>query len=124
MCRERKQVMSQQLKSFATDQLASTAHNTSLPLISIVVPVLNEDANIGRLYAAVCETMEQVADKYRFELVFTDNHSTDRTYDLLSDLASRDPRIRVLRFSRNFGYQASILTGYLNTSGNAVAQID
>jgi dolichol-phosphate mannosyltransferase len=93
-------------------------------LISIVVPVLDEEQNIERLYDTVLATFEPVADRYRLEFVFTDNHSTDRSFEILKALAGRDARVRVLRFSRNFGYQRSILTGYLNAAGDAVIQLD
>ncbi|MCI0682616.1 MAG: glycosyltransferase family 2 protein [Gemmataceae bacterium] len=93
-------------------------------LITICVPVLNEAANIAKLYAAFDELRQSLRDGYRFELLFTDNHSTDGTFDLLSDLAQRDPSVRVLRFSRNFGFQRSVLTGYLNARGDAVIQLD
>lgn len=95
-----------------------------VPLISFIVPVLNEEANVERLYETVTEVMRSVEDRYRYEILFTDNHSEDRTYQLLCDLASTDSRVRVLRFSRNFGFQASILTGYLNAKGDAVVQLD
>jgi dolichol-phosphate mannosyltransferase len=94
------------------------------PLITLVIPVLNEEQNIERLHATVLATMAPVADRYDLEFLFTDNHSTDRSFDILEQLAARDARIRVLRFSRNFGYQRSILTGYLNASGDAVIQLD
>jgi len=93
-------------------------------LITICVPVLNEEGNIGKLYAAVLELRRSLGDRYRFELLFTDNHSTDASFALLSELARRDPEVRVLRFSRNFGFQSSILTGYLNARGDAVIQLD
>ncbi len=98
--------------------------DATLPLISIVVPVLNEDQNILRLYETVQNTTQPISDRYRFEFLFTDNHSTDGSFDILTGLAAKDPRVRVLRFSRNFGYQASIMTGYLNASGDAVIQLD
>ncbi len=96
----------------------------TLPLISIVVPVLNEDQNIARLYKTVLDTTQSISSRYRFEFLFTDNHSTDGSFAILSELASKDKRVRVLRFSRNFGYQASIMTGYLNAGGDAVIQLD
>ncbi len=58
------------------------------------------------------------------EFVFTDNHSEDRTFQLLEDLAARDPRVRVFRFSRNFGFQRSILTGYIKARGDVAIQLD
>ena len=93
-------------------------------LITICVPVLNEEANIAKLYAAVAELRRSLSDRYRFELLFTDNHSTDGTFALLTELAQRDSDVRVLRFSRNFGFQPSVLTGYLNARGDAVIQLD
>ena len=93
-------------------------------LITVCVPVLNEEANIPKLYAAFVELRHTLGARYRFELLFTDNHSTDGTFTLLSDLAERDPAVRVLRFSRNFGFQRSVLTGYLNARGAAVIQLD
>ncbi len=96
----------------------------SRKLITICVPVLNEEANIPRLYAAVQNLRRSLEDRYRFEILFTDNHSSDHTFEVLSELAQRDPLVRVLRFSRNFGFQRSVLTGYLNARGDAVIQLD
>jgi len=93
-------------------------------LLSIVVPVLNEEHNIPRLYQAVQSTMAGLTERYDWELIFTDNHSTDRSFEVLRELASRDREVRVIRFSRNFGYQRSILTGYLASRGDAVVQLD
>lgn len=94
------------------------------PLISICVPVFNEEQNIEPLYEALVPVMQQVRDRYNFELLFTDNHSTDKTFEVLARLAARDPRVRAIRFSRNFGFQRSIFTAYSNARGNAAVQID
>jgi dolichol-phosphate mannosyltransferase len=94
------------------------------PLISLVVPAYNEEENVEPLYEAVREQMDLLANRYDFELVFTDNHSTDGTFDKLEALAARDARVRAYRFSRNFGFQRSILTGYFKARGAAVIQID
>jgi dolichol-phosphate mannosyltransferase len=94
------------------------------PLVSIVVPVLNEESNIDTLLETLDRTLAPVTDRYQFEYVFTDNHSTDRTFALLHQRARADHRIRVYRFSRNVGFQKSILTGYLKAKGDAVVQVD
>ena len=93
-------------------------------LISICVPVFNEEGNIEPLYEAVVPVMLQASNRYDFEVIFTDNHSTHRTVDILSEIARRDPRVRAIRFSRNFGFQRSIFTAYSNARGDAAVQID
>jgi polyisoprenyl-phosphate glycosyltransferase len=96
---------------------------TGKRLVTISVPVLNEADNIGPLL----ERLRAVADthrRYDFEFLFTDNASTDATFERLAQEARTDNRIRVIRFTRNFGFQASILTNYLNAKGDAAIQID
>jgi glycosyltransferase involved in cell wall biosynthesis len=94
------------------------------PLISIVVPVFNEETNIVRFHNAVCSAIEPLVERFEFEFVFTDNHSIDRTFEILASVAAQDPRIRVYRFSRNFGYQRSIMSGYKASRGDAAIQLD
>jgi polyisoprenyl-phosphate glycosyltransferase len=92
-------------------------------LITISVPVLNEADNIRPLM----ERLRAVADahgRYDFEFLFTDNASADATFERLADEARADNRVRVIRFTRNFGFQTSILTNYLNAKGDAAIQID
>lgn len=101
-----------------------TVFSGDLPLISIIVPVYNEEPNIQPFYDAITAFAERLSRRFQFEFVFTDNHSDDRTFDLLRMLAGSDPRIRVYRFSRNFGYQRSIMTGYAQARGIAAIQLD
>lgn len=93
-------------------------------LVSIIVPVLNEEGNVERLYEAVTRVMVDLEVRYDYELIFTDNHSSDSTFAKIEQLAAKDPRVSGFRFSKNFGFQRSILTGYMKTSGDAVIQID
>lgn len=97
---------------------------TDLPLISISVPVYNEEGNIAALYERLAALAVTMADECRLEFVFTDNSSTDNTWPMLQELAVADPRIKAIRFSKNFGFQRSILANYLHTRGDAVLQID
>jgi dolichol-phosphate mannosyltransferase len=92
-------------------------------LVSICVPVLNEAENIPRLIAR----LNQLADAnpaYDFEFLFTDNASTDDTFAMLAEAARTDSRIRALSFSRNFGFQRSVLTNLLEARGDAAVQVD
>ena len=93
-------------------------------LVSLVIPVFNEEDNIMPFYADARRVIDTLSDEYEFEFIFTDNHSTDKTPDLLRDLAKSDGRVRAFRFSRNFGYQRSILTAYLKCRGDAAIQLD
>jgi polyisoprenyl-phosphate glycosyltransferase len=93
-------------------------------LLSIVVPVYNEQDNVDILYKTVLDVLASEAERYDLEFVFTDNHSTDDTYAKLTAIAQRDPRVSVFRFSRNFGYQLSIFTGYSLARGDAAVQLD
>ena len=94
------------------------------PLVSLVIPVFNEEESVETACHALRGIMQQVEEEYDYEFIFTDNHSTDRTFDILTSLASQDERIRVFRFSRNFGYQRSIATGFLKARGDVAIQID
>lgn len=94
------------------------------PLISLVVPVFNEEENVLPFYEATSLVMDSLSESYDFEIVFSDNHSTDNTPALLRQLAARDTRVRAYRLSRNFGYQRSIMTAYLKTRGDIAMQLD
>jgi len=92
-------------------------------LVSVLVPAFNEEDNVRRAY----ETVREVFDKlpgYDFEIVFTDNHSTDRTFALLKEISAIDRRVRVIRFARNYGYQRSLLVAYKAARGDCSVQID
>ncbi len=96
------------------------AHKT---LVSIVVPAFNEEGNVVRCYESIVAVFRQLPE-YDYEIIITDNHSTDRTFLLLEDLAAKDPALKVIRFSRNYGYQRSLLTAYQAASGACAIQLD
>ena len=92
-------------------------------LISIVVPVYNESEVIGAFY----ERMTKVLDSlyaYSAEIIFVDDGSTDDSHIKLMHLARRDARIRVVKFSRNFGHQIAVTAGLDFAAGDAVVIID
>ncbi|MBB6309042.1 glycosyltransferase family 2 protein [Xanthobacter tagetidis] len=97
---------------------------TTRKLITFCIPVYNESANIERLIARLQSTAASLAARYDFEFLFTDNSSEDDTVAKLKAAAVSEPRIRVIRLSRNFGFQKSILTNYLNARGDALIQLD
>ena len=93
-------------------------------LVTIVCPVFNEEASIPPFYARLTAALKEAEPKVRFELLFVNNRSKDRTLDILRELQQRDPRVQVLTLSRNFGYQASITAGMRHASGDAIVNID
>ena len=96
---------------------------TTKKIISIVIPVFNEEANIPIAYKAIRDQLIQCHD-IEYEIIFTDNHSTDNSFSALKEIALLDPRVKVVRFSRNFGFNRSILAGYRQSIGHAAIQID
>jgi polyisoprenyl-phosphate glycosyltransferase len=109
-----------------SDVLAEAPKGVSQPrkrLISLVMPVYNEEANVDRAYSALTAVFQNLL-QYDLEFVFTDNHSEDRTFERLAALAKADSRVKVIRFTRNYGFQRSLLTAYRNASGDAAVQVD
>jgi len=89
---------------------------------SVVVPVFNEEGNVEALVGRVVAAMEAVGAS--FELLIVDDGSSDRTPDLLRALAARDARVRVVRFTRNYGQEAAVEALYLNARGRWLIQMD
>ncbi len=96
----------------------------NLKKLSFVIPVYNEEDNLINAYNAINEFMQAYKDKYDYEIIFTDNHSEDNTFSIVRDIAKNDKRVKAVCFSKNFGYQKSIYTGYLLASGDAAIQLD
>ena len=94
-----------------------------MTLISILIPCLNEEENIRRCHARVAAVLDGLED-VEAEIIFTDNHSTDLTFAILREIAEEDPRVRVFRFSRNVGYQASVMFAYKAARGDCAIQLD
>jgi polyisoprenyl-phosphate glycosyltransferase len=90
--------------------------------LSLIIPVLNEEENIPHLVAAVDAAFAQSAD-VELEMLFVDDGSKDATYAVLSELAARDPRVKALRFARNFGSHAALLAGFTHCTGDAGAYL-
>jgi dolichol-phosphate mannosyltransferase len=105
-------------------QMDHTENTKKRPLVSISIPVLNEADNLDALYRRLQNLAATMAPKCDLEFIFSDNHSDDATWRKLADIAERDPRVRAIRFSKNVGFQRSILANYMHTRGDAVMQID
>jgi polyisoprenyl-phosphate glycosyltransferase len=91
-------------------------------LVSIVAPFFNEEEGVEIFYGAICAVFGR-AD-FAFEMVCVDDGSTDETLKKLIALVERDPRIRVVELSRNFGKESALTAGIDAARGDAVIPID
>ena len=89
---------------------------------SIVVPAYNEEETLRLFYEATVPAFESLNEE--FELIFVNDGSTDKTQEILAELAEQDKRVKVCRFSRNFGQQAALLCGLETATGDAVIAMD
>ncbi len=92
-------------------------------LVSIVVPCYNEEAVLAELHGRLIAMIESVADA-RFEIIYSDDGSRDRTPDILRQLQESDSRVRVVSLARNFGHQLAVTAGLEHAGGDAVVIID
>jgi glycosyltransferase involved in cell wall biosynthesis len=90
--------------------------------LSIVIPTYNEQDNIGRVYERLVSTLEPLG--LEWELIFSVDPCTDRTEQAILELRSRDPRVKMLRFSRRFGQPMATIAGLDASSGDAVVVVD
>lgn len=92
------------------------------PELSFVIPCYNEQDNLLALITAVREAAEPL--KLSYEVVFTDDCSRDKSWELLKHLAATDPRIRAQRFARNYGQSAALWAGMQAARGRAIVTLD
>ena len=88
--------------------------------ISVLVPTYNEEENIYLVYDRVVSVMEKELSRYRFELVFVDNASTDKSRAMIQILCQKDKRVKAIFNVRNFGYSRSHFYGLTQMTGDAV----
>lgn len=93
--------------------------------ISVVVPLLNEKDNLRTLHREITETMTgKLCSEYSYEIVFIDDGSNDGSFDLLKDIQSGDPMVRVIKFRRNFGQTAAMSAGFEHCRGEIIVAMD
>jgi glycosyltransferase involved in cell wall biosynthesis len=91
-------------------------------LLSVVVPAYNEEANVDNVYARLSAVLDSLA--MGWELIFSVDPCTDRTEELILALRARDPRVKMLRFSRRVGQPMATIAGMEMADGDAVLVID
>jgi glycosyltransferase involved in cell wall biosynthesis len=99
---------------------ASLRSGTSQPVaISVITPVYNEALNVEELYARLTKVLGQDA-----EFIFVDDGSTDDTFDRLAAIARNDPRVKLIRFRRNYGQTAALSAGIDHSRGEIIVPMD
>jgi glycosyltransferase involved in cell wall biosynthesis len=91
-------------------------------MLSIVIPVHNEERSILPLYDRLTSVLDAV--KRPYEILFVDDASTDRSFDLLSNLVETDGHLKVIRLRRNFGQTAALSAGFHEAQGEVIIAMD
>lgn len=93
-----------------------------MSLLSIIVPIYNEQESIIELHSRLNHSLNNLT--FEYEIIFIDDGSQDRSFDIINQLASKDSRIKYIHLSRNFGHQIAISAGIDHCQGDAAIIID
>jgi glycosyltransferase involved in cell wall biosynthesis len=92
------------------------------PKLSVIVPFYNEEDNVGPLYTAIVTALDPLSISY--EMMFVDDGSKDETLTRAIELARADPRVRVVKFRRNYGQTAAMAAGIEHARGEILITMD
>lgn len=95
-------------------------HNLNNKLISVVVPIHNEESNIREM----CKRIDAVFKRKNYELIFIDDGSTDKSVSIIESLAKKSKQIKLISFTRNFGQEAAFTAGLKYSKGDAAIIMD
>ncbi|MDP4151707.1 MAG: glycosyltransferase family 2 protein [Bacteroidota bacterium] len=90
--------------------------------ISIVIPVLDEEESLPELCSWIRRVMEE--NHLSYEIILVDDGSTDRSWEVIESLSLEDPRIRGIKFQRNYGKSAALNEGFVAAQGDVVITMD
>ncbi|MFV0420507.1 MAG: glycosyltransferase family 2 protein [Dysgonomonas sp.] len=90
--------------------------------ISVVIPLLNEEESIPELYAWISRVME--ANAYSYEVIFVDDGSTDRSWNIICDLRKSTDKVKAIRFRRNYGKSPALHCAFQKVEGDVVITMD
>lgn len=100
----------------------SEALSENQPYLSVVIPVFNEEDNLVELQARLAATLN--GTDYSWEVIYVDDGSRDNSWEILSRLHQNDPKVRLVRFNRNYGQHMAIFAGFERVKGEVVATLD
>lgn len=98
--------------------------NSNDNLISIIIPMFNEAANVAAIYRGVCTVFLNELAGYQYEIIYVDDGSTDGTVEAAEDIKNSDPAVKLICLSRNFGKEIATTAGLHASKGSAALMID
>jgi len=90
--------------------------------ISIIIPIYNEEENTEELYSRLSDVLKKLKKSY--EILCVDDGSTDKSYQILKEIHQKDKRIKIIKFSRNFGHHTALTAGLNHCRGETVVMMD
>ena len=93
-------------------------------LISIIIPVYNEEKNIPLVYGEIKKVWESLKERYNYEIIFVDDGSEDESSRVIENLSAKDEKVKYIQFSRNFGKEVATSAGINNAKGEAAIILD
>ena len=93
-----------------------------MPTLSIIIPLYNEEKNLGRLHERLQEVLGTLA--LDWEIIFVDDGSSDRTLPMVEEIASGNPSVKGVSLTRNFGHQAALMAGLDRADADAIITMD
>lgn len=125
ICRENPELARQlaaELLRLAGGQVIPASADAA-PELSLVIPIFNEEENIAELYKRLCAVLDENKVD-RAEIIFVNDGSRDGSEAMIRELKRKDPRLKLVNFSRNFGHQAAITAGIDLSRGRATILMD
>ena len=90
--------------------------------ISVVIPLFNEDESIPELYAWIERVMKE--NHFTYEVIFVNDGSTDRSWDVITELAAKSDCVKGIKFRRNYGKSPALYCGFKEAQGDVVITMD
>jgi glycosyltransferase involved in cell wall biosynthesis len=90
--------------------------------LSLLIPLLNEDESLNELYTWIVSVMK--SNNFSYEIIFLDDGSTDKSWAIIEELASKDPNVKGIRFMKNYGKSQALHAGFAKALGDVVITMD
>ncbi|SLN55313.1 Undecaprenyl-phosphate 4-deoxy-4-formamido-L-arabinose transferase [Oceanibacterium hippocampi] len=114
--------MTLQRSSAESDPIESAPEVTASPKLSVIVPLYNEEENVAPMHDAIVAALAD--GDLDYEIVFVDDGSRDETFERAAALKDHDPRVRVVKFRRNYGQTAAMAAGIEHARGEILVTMD